>query len=148
MDQKNMPEVFRQLQSVGSIHQSDLLKTRDGFWLIYKSLSDILADQGIVDFPDSSGERLACNKFFDDWFMYAVPNETDYTYSLLKLREQEHDAEDGAPADGDMPGVTISFIAFACEILLDCLANPTDENRMHLDGEINRVVVRRGLYRW
>jgi hypothetical protein len=40
--------------------------------------------------------------------------------------------------------VTISFIAFACEILLTCLTNPSDENRTKLDGEINRVVARRG----
>jgi hypothetical protein len=83
-------------------------------------------------------------KFYDDWFLYAVPNEENHTYSLLKLREQEHDAEDGSPADGDTPGVTISFIAFSCEILLACLTNPSDENRTKLDGEINRVVARRG----
>ena len=64
----------------------------------------------------------------------------DCTYSLLKLREQEYDAEDGAPADGDTPGVTISFISFNCEILTRCLSYPTDENRKKLNSEINRVV--------
>ena len=62
----------------------------------------------------------------------------------MKLREQEHDAEDGAPADGDTPGVTISFIAFDYQVLLRCLAESTDENRMALNGEINRVVAYRG----
>ena len=144
MDRKHIPETFRRLQSTGSIKPADILKTPDGFWLIYKSLSNILSENNIFDFPNSDGERLACSKFYDDWFLYAVPNGADHTYSLLKLREQEYDAEDGSPADGDTPGVTISFIAFTCEILLACLANPSDENRRRLDSEINRVVARRG----
>ena len=144
MDKKYMPKIFSQLQSEEYINQSDILKTSDGFWLIYKSLSDILSEKGIVEFPDSEGRQLKCSKFYDDWFLYAVPNEADYTYSLLKFREQEHDTEDGSPADGDTPGVTISFISFACEVLLACMANPSEENRRKLDCEINRVVARRG----
>ena len=139
-----MPQTFWQLQSEGYINQSDILKTSDGFWLVYKSVSDILSEKGIFDFLNSDGERLVCSKFYDDWFLYAVPNGADYTYSLLKLREQEYDAEDGAPADGDTPGVTISFISFSCKILFECIVNPSDENRRRLDGEINRVVARRG----
>ena len=49
-----------------------------------------------------------------------------------------------ASADGDIPGVTISFISFACQVLLDCLCDPSDENRQKLNREINRVVARRG----
>ena len=144
MAEKCMPKTFWQLQSEGYINQSNILKTPDGFWLIYKSLSDILLEKGILDFLNSDGDRRLCSKFYDDWFLYAVPNETEYTYGLLKLREQEHDTEDGAPADGDTPGVTISFISFACEVLLTCMENPSDENRRKLDSEINRVVARRG----
>ena len=144
MDRKTIPGIFLQLLSEECINESDILQTQDGFWLIYKSLSDILSKKAIVEFPDSEGRQLKCSKFYDDWFLYAVPNETDYTYSLLKLREQEHDTEDGSPADGDTPGVTISFISFACEVLLACIADPSDENKMKLDGEINRVVARRG----
>ena len=144
MDKKHLPDTFRQLQATGSVKQSDILKTPDGFWLIYKSLSDILSENNIFDFPDSDGRRLLCSRFYDDWFLYAVPNGAEHTYSLLKLREQEYDLKDGFPADGDTPGVTISFISFAWKILLACLAEPTDENRRRLDGEINRVVARRG----
>ena len=144
MDRKHIPETFRRLQSTGSIKPADILKTPDGFWLIYKSLSNILSENNIFDFPNSDGERLACSKFYDDWFLYAVPNGADHTYGLLKLREQEYDLKDGSAADGDTPGVTISFIAFACETLFACLENSCDENRRKLDGEINRVVARRG----
>jgi hypothetical protein len=144
MDKKRMPEAFRQLQSTGSVTQSDIRNTPDGFWLIHKSLSNILSENNILDFPNLEGERLLCSKFYDDWFLYAVPNGTDHAYSLLKLREQEYDAGDGSPADGDTPGVTISFISFAYEILLECIENPSDENSQKLDSEINRVVARRG----
>lgn len=139
-----IPKIFQQLQSEGCIVESDIVKANDGFALVYKSLSELLAEKDILDFPDSNGVRLACDHFFDDWFLYAIPGEHDYIYSLLKLREQEHDAEGDIPADGDTPGVTISFISFACERLLNCLADPVDENRKMLNIEINRVVARRG----
>lgn len=144
MDKNQTPRIFQCLESEAYIKESDILKTQDGFCFVYKSLSAILAEKDILDFPDSKGERLLCSKFYDDWFLYAVSSDTDDTYGLLKLREQEHDTEDGSPADGDTPGVTISFISFATEILLECLADPTDTNRTRLDGEINRVVARRG----
>ena len=144
MNRKHIPNALHQLCSDGCLELTDIRSTQDGFFLAYKSLSDILAVKQILDFPDSEGARLACDRFFDDWFLYAVPNEADYTYSLLKLREQEHDAADGAPADGDTPGVTISFIAFDCQKLLACLADPADENRKALNREVNRVVAHRG----
>ena len=144
MDKKLVPIIFQQLLSEGCINESDVLKTQDGFWVVYKSLSDILYTKEILDVPGSGGTRLACNRFFDDWFLYAVPDESEHIYSLLKLREQEHDAQDGLLADGDTPGVTISFISFAGKILCDCIADPTDENRKRLDHEINRVVAHRG----
>lgn len=146
MDKKVEPKLFQLLQFNGNIKEKDVLQTQDGFWFVYRSIADILSNIGIFDFPDSSGERLACNKFFDDWFLYAVPNDNDYVYSLLKLREQEHDTEDGSPADGDTPGVTISFISFNIERLLDCLTTPSDESRRKLNTEINRVVAHKGQH--
>ena len=146
MPESDMPNVFGRLVLDRCIDQQDIVKTADGFFAVYKSIADILSQKGVFDFRDSSGEILACNKFFDDWYLYAVPSEEDYTYSLLKLREQEHDTEDGAPADGDTPGVTISFISFNSERLLNCLAAPTDENRKKLNNEVNRVVVYRGQH--
>ena len=143
-DQKTFPYLFRQLLSGGFVKQSDVLRTEDGFQLLYKSLSGILAENRIFEFPNAAGEWLPCGRFYDDWFVYAVADGTEHTYSLLKLREQEYDAEDGSPADGDTPGVTISFISFGCEALLACLADPSDENRRRLDSEINRVVSRGG----
>jgi hypothetical protein len=135
-----VPGIFRRLLSAGCIAESEILRTEDGFFFLNKSLSEILAEKEIVDFPDSSGVTLPCDRFFDDWFLYAVPFATGYACSLLKLREQEHDAKDGSPADGDTPGVTISFIAFCEEILLKCILDPAAQNRQVLNTEINRVV--------
>ena len=146
MTDKNTPKIFEFLLSNTNIEKSDILKTSDGFYMVNRSISNILSSKDIFDFPDSIGERLGCDHFFDDWFLYAVPNDNDYTYSLLKLREQEYDAKDGSPADGDTPGVTISFISFDCEILINCLEDPTDENRKKLNIEINRVVAYRGQH--
>ena len=61
-------------------------------------------------------------------------------YGLLKMREQEHDLERGIQADGDTPGVTISFIAFDTGVFISCLENPSAENRKKMGMEINRVV--------
>lgn len=143
MNTKNIPDIFVKLQFNEYISASEIMKTQDGFWLIYKSIANILEKKGILDFPTDDGARLLCNNFYDDWFLYAVANEYGHTYGLLKLREQEHDASDCMPADGDMPGVTVSFISFDCETLLECLADPSDENRHRLDCEINRVVAYR-----
>lgn len=140
MELKCIPEVFQQLLSEGCIEETDIKKTQDGFWIGYRSIADILARKEIFDFPDPDGIRLLSSNFFDDWFIYAVADGERYTYSLLKMREQEHDTESGAPADADAPGVTISFIAFSCDVLLGCLQAPTDENRRKLSREINRVV--------
>ena len=140
MSERNTTNMFTYLLSGKWIAQEDIAKTPDGFFLVNKSLASILASNDIFDFPDMSGERHACSKFFDDWFLYAVSDEGEYTYSLLKLREQEHDTEDGSPADGDTPGVTISFVPFNCEILSACLSAPSEENRRKLNAEINHVV--------
>ena len=144
MSDRNIPNIFRLLLSDMCIDKPDIVKTSDGFFVVNKSIANILSSKDVFDFPDTSGERLTCSNFFDDWFLYAVPNEEEYTYSLLKFREQEHDAEDGSPADGDTPCVTISFFSFDCEMLIACLAVPTDENRKKLDVEINRVVAYKG----
>ena len=144
MSDHRIPQMIQQLLSGNHIDASDILATADGFFLVYKSISDILVEKNILDFPNFQGARRTCNRFFDDWFLYAVPNGAEHTYSLLKLREQEHDAEDGTPGDSDTPGVTISFISFAYQKLLSCLADPTDENRAALNNEINRVVVYKG----
>lgn len=139
-----LPAVFRELIARDCISAADIVKTQDGFYAAGKPISGILAEKGIFEFPGSDGTPRACDRFFDDWYIYAVPFGQEFAVSLFKLREQEHDAEEGVIADGDTPGVTVSFIAFSDAVLLACLDAPDAGNRKKLSDEINRVVAYRG----
>lgn len=138
--QTDMPELFRQLTELGGLNEGDLCGTADGFRAAVKSVAEILAWHGITTIPDEERGYLECGLFFDDWYLYAVPFGSSFVYSLFKMREQEYDAQMGRYADGDTPGVTISFIELKTDILMDCLSAPTPENRVRLNEEINRVV--------
>ena len=132
----NLPPIFREL-GLPAVH------TNDGFWLSRKSIADSLLENDIRTFSNDQGQLRECGLFFDDWHLYAMEG-AGWVYSLVKLREQEHDKQEGRIGDGDTPGVTVSFISFQTEIFLDCLSEPTMENRRAMNREINRVVAVRG----
>lgn len=134
------PAFFKWLKEQKRICEDHILFTGDGFSMTSKSVADILISGGIDTLPDSDGQILECRYFFDDWFLFAVPDADSYVYGLLKMREQEDDRKREIHADGDVPGVTVSFIAFDTDIMKACLENPTADNRKNLDVEINRVV--------
>lgn len=136
---KELPPRFRELGLKGA-------HTDDGFWIAERCLADLLLERGINTFPNDRDETRECALFFDDWHLYAVDTGEMWVYSLVKLREQEHDAQCGRIGDGDTPGVTVSFIAFRTEILMQCLAEPSLDNRKALNREINRVVFVRGQH--
>ena len=136
MTNEQIPPKFRELD-LPSVH------TGDGFWMSRKSIAEILLEKDIRTFPNDRGETRECGLFFDDWHLYAI-EDGGWVYSLVKLREQEHDKQEGRIGDGDTPGVTVSFIAFRPEILIRCLADPTMENRRAMNREINRVVSVKG----
>ena len=142
--QKNLPELFGWLMELGCFSEAEIYTTPDGFCAVTTSIADILAHRDITIVPGSSGIQLDCRLFFDDWYLYAVSDGVDCTYSLFKMREQEYDAKLGLKADGDTPGVTLPFISMHTEILQDCLRDPTLVNRIRLNEEINRVVAYRG----
>lgn len=140
----DLPELFGWLMELGCFGEAEIRATSDGFCAALASVADILARRDITAVPESRGDPLDCSLFFDDWYLYAVSDGVDRTYSLFKMREQEHDAKLGRNADGDTPGVTIPFISMRTEILRACLQDPTPENRIRLNEEINRVVAYRG----
>ena len=135
-----MPAFCRDFSDKKLIHSDYVLGTIDGFCMIYKSIASILISKGIETFSDREDNLLECRYYFDDWFLFAVPDQEDHVYGLLKMREQEHDLEQGIKADGDTPGVTISFIALKTSIIKACLENPSADNRKKMGMEINRVV--------
>lgn len=135
-----IPSFFQWLKEEKWIGMEHILVADDGFCMVGKSLSDMLISRGIHTVPDSEGQTLECRYFFDDWFLFAVPDAASHRYGLLKMREQEDDRKQGIHADGDTPGVTISFIAFDADTMKTCLEHPTADNRKKLGMEINRVV--------
>lgn len=135
-----LPALFRELE----LCPSDVHTTGDGFYAVTRSIAQILSDRGITTFPNDRDEQRRCDKFYDDWYLYAVPGDEGFAYSLFKMREQEFDAAEGIPADGDTPGITISFIALKTEVLTACLNDPSHSNRKAFNQELNRVVAARG----
>ena len=142
--QKSLPEFFGRLMELECFSEADVYATSDGFYAVGVSIADILAHRDITTVLGRQGTPLECRLFFDDWYLYAVTEGDDCTYSLFKMREQEHDAKRRLDADGDIPGVTIPFIGMQTDILLACLNHPDPENGKRLNEEINRVVASRG----
>lgn len=138
-----IPDCFLLLIESGIIEENNIEKTDDGFFCLNKSIADILADKEIYTFPADGGIELKCENYYDDWYVYALQEDNGYVYGLFKLREQEYDMYAGEKADYDSPGVTVSFIAYDIDTLMKCICAPTDENRLAMSNEINRVVARR-----
>lgn len=138
-----LPDSFLQLINNGILNENNIEKTDDGFFCLNKSIADILVEKEIYTFPADSAIELKCDNYYDDWYIYALKKENGYVYSLFKLREQEYDMYAGEKADYDSPGVTVSFIGYDVDTLIMCINEPTDENRLAMSNEINRVVARR-----
>ena len=143
-EDKLLPDCFLKLYESGLINEINIEKTDDGFFCLNKCISDILAEKEIFTFPADYGKELKCENYYDDWYIYAIEKDKDFVYGLFKLREQEYDMYAGEIADYDAPGVTVSFIAYGVNTLMNCLDEPTDKNKIAMSDEINRVVAYRG----
>lgn len=135
-----IPVFFQWLKDNQLISSNQILHSGDGFCMICKSVSSILHEKGIDTFPDREDRICECRNFFDDWFLFALQDAPEPVCGLLKMREQEHDQELELRADGDTPGVTISFVSFRTDVMKACLENSASENRKNLGIEINRAV--------
>ena len=89
----HLPKLFADLMTLGCFGEENIYTTSDGFCAVTTSIADILAHRDITTVPGSSGVPLDCRLFFDDWYLYAVSDGVDCTYSLFKMREQEYDAK-------------------------------------------------------
>ncbi len=127
-DDKSMPPLFSQLIAWDCLTAQEIRSTGDGFFAAARSMSDILQSRDIATFLNDAGQERRCDLFFDDWYLYAVQSQGSFVYSLFKMREQEYNALHHEIADGDTPGVTISFIALDTPVLTQCLLSPTPQN--------------------
>ena len=136
------PQVFRELLLSGCLSETNLHHTADGFFMADQSVAAMRLAKKIPSLPDSNGTEQPVRLFYDDWYLFTVPQEN--ICGLLKMREQEYDALDSLPADGDTPGVTLPFIAFSVQLLLSCLRDPTPDNKAVLQAELHRVTAAKG----
>lgn len=136
------PAPFSQLIACGLLDKNSIRQTDDGFFAAAVSLGDLLLNAGIPALYNAQGEERRCERYLDDWHLYAIMENGETVCSLFKMREQESDA--ALPADGDTPGVTICFIAFDAALLIRSLKTPSMPNLQSLYLEIDRVVARRG----
>ena len=125
--------------------RNNMLHTQDGFAMDTSPLAEYLRRGGVLSLTGSDGREMPVERFYDDWYVYSVTRDGQTTYGLVKLREQEHDAQQGMYADGDEPGVTVSFVAFDVEKLSACLREPSQEKHSALAKEISRVVSEKGV---
>lgn len=130
------PSLFCSLINNNTIDADKVELTDDGFFLITAPMSTILENKDISHLPVNSDYTAEWNvhNYFDDWYLFAVKNDTSVSYGLYKMREQEFDSY-----DGNDPGVTISFIGLDSTILTNCLNNDTDSNKYALYQALTKV---------
>lgn len=134
-----LPSLFNTLLNEGSIAPDKLSATDDGLFISTASLASILSSNGITYLPENgdASELWYVHSYYDDWYFLAVVDGTHVSYGLYKMREQEADYVDAngdgnTDADGDAPGVTISFIGLNTSVLITCFNNPSVANRYSL----------------
>lgn len=109
----------------GYVTHSDIASTDDGFYMLTKSLADILNNANITTLKENSSGTASRNvsDYYDDWYIYAVESSGGYSYGMLKMREPESDGK-----DGDDTGITVSFVNLNYSKLLTLLNSNTTAN--------------------
>ena len=133
-----LPTAFGNLINKNAMSKNDYKCTNDGFYISTKPLSKMLISKDIDDLIDKNSNEFPCDKYYDDWYLYAIDSAGVYTYSFIKLREQENDYE--LTKEGDDPCVTISFVEFNISTLIETINNPTSSNKRALYTDINIAV--------
>ena len=135
---------FSDLLYNDAITADEIVQTSDGFYMLTEPLSRVLPRLGIYhlySYIDGS-EVMSVTTWYDDWYIFAISGDEKYTYGLLKMREQENDystVNGEAQSDGDMPGVTISFVEFDYSKLLDLINTHSGQDNYELYVAINQV---------
>ena len=139
------PDMFENFINTNNITADNLDLTDDGLFLTTTPISTILLNNGINYLPDGDTSPLDVNKYYDDWYVYAVKDGSNVKYGLYKMREEENDqnpdGDDTTDADADDPGVTISFVAFDGDLLAGCcLYYEMDEKKYELYQALTKSI--------
>lgn len=138
-EKQNKEEFLNQipakLQAI--INISTLKATDDGFVMCTESLANMMNNLGITDINISKGRKEGVQGYYDDWYLYGVKDSNgNFTFSLLKMREQENDQY-----DGNAPGIAVPFIDFDVQTL----AEVTSDNTGSLEDSIDRTIKDEGI---
>ena len=111
------PDLFNSLMEDNIFNANELHLTDDGLFLSTTPLDEVFAKQGITYLPENaSGTKPRyVHEYYDDWYLMGVEQGSQVSYGLYKMREQENDE-----IDGDVPGVTISFVGLSSSKLVNC----------------------------
>jgi len=140
------PDFFESMIDDGLFTADTLDNTDDGLFISLVPISTILNANGIYELPDKADNTSFTNvlAFYDDWYIFSVVNSTTTKYGLYKMREQESDEKDNADntvADGDDPGVSISFIEFDISALKNIFNGaPTSSALYNLYSCLDEVI--------
>lgn len=100
------PSYFVDFINLEIAKYNDVVQTKDGFSMCKQPMSVILSKYKVKKIKDGKS-WLPVKDYYDDWYLYCVKDGKKYVYSLLKMREKEHDEK-----DGDDPGTSVSFMEF------------------------------------
>lgn len=133
---KDSTQLFGTLATKGLLDHTNLTGTDDGFLMCTKSLGNILYDAEIEILYESPSEQKPRSVlgYYDDWYLFSIKKSGTVKYGLIKMRELEHDND-----DGNVPGVTVSFVGLDTAPLLTCINSPTQANSYNLLTALNKV---------
>ena len=128
----DIPDVLVAYLSEELIDYDDVVTTKDGFTLCKKPLSEIFEE---LDIESITGERKYTSDDFDDWYIYAVKEENDVVYSILKMRELEN----SSPSSTAIPFISLNID------LIEQYANDLDDTEVEVELATNLQTVTEGI---
>lgn len=114
---------------------TEMVHTDDGFHMATVPLSTILSRGGVNSLNDGS-TLMPVTSYYDDWYLYWVDDGLNKVISLIKMREQESDN-----GDGNDPGVTVSFVEFLANRVINVILYNSLENQIELCDTIDKVTL-------
>lgn len=117
----------QELVDEGVANPNNIRYTDDGFYMLMTPLGSILNNAGIYYIDMGGGSSRSAAYYYDDWYLYAIESSSGFTYSMIKMREEENDGN-----DGDDTGVTISFVNLDYTKLTTLIDSNTSANSYQL----------------
>lgn len=140
----DLPDLFYDLILSGDINVTDIQCTSDGFFMCTKSIANIMNGRGIyhtLTFAERENgiDAGGVQRYYDDWYIYCVVNNSTEKYSILKMREEETVNNNGTSTK-ICPSMAISFVELDSQIFLSMLELPSTNNRESFENELRGLI--------